>query len=186
MKPKESIEIRRAMADMHESVLHRIDSAYKNELYIEVCWLCYACFESRVNRTLAKVCSGCTKAERTDKRRVGITTKLECYIRLIKSNYSLFQEEDINLLYAVKGWCKERNNLIHGMVSLEYYNDADVKFKNLSKSGIALVKRMYSFSTNIRNKFYESAEIPIFNDDVVQKCSLKSKCMKLENENVGF
>lgn len=54
MEPKEPIETRKQMAEMHESVINRIEAAYRNGQYIEVCWLCYACFESRINRTLIK------------------------------------------------------------------------------------------------------------------------------------
>ena len=180
MQPRESIEIRRAMAEMHNSVLKRIDLAYKNNQYIEVCWLCYACFESRVNRVLSKICEGCTKEKRTDNRHIGITTKLNCYVNLIKSNYPPLSKEDYQLMHTVKGWCKERNNLIHGMVSLEYYNDADKKFKHLAERGIALVKRMYSFSTEVRNYFYQADEIPIFDESVIKKCRLEKKCLKEE------
>lgn len=178
MQPKESIEIRREMAEMHESVLKRIDLAYKNNQYIEVCWLCYACFESRVNRVLSKICTGCSKEKRNDNRHIGITTKLECYVRLIKNNYPPLSKEDPNLIHTVKGWCKERNDLIHGMVSLEYYNDADKKFQNLAKRGITLVKKMYSLSKDVRDYYYQADVIPAFDETVVKKCSLKKKCLK--------
>lgn len=178
MEPKESIEIRRAMAEMHDSVLKRIKLAYKNNQYIEVCWLCYACFESRVNRVLSKICEGCTKEKRTNNRNIGITTKLECYVRLIKSKYPPLAKEDYNLLNSVKGWCKERNTLIHGMVSLEYYNDADKKFKNLASQGITLVKRMYDLGTDVRDYYYQATEIPVFDESVITKCRLETKCIK--------
>ena len=105
MNPKESLEIRKQMAEMHDSVIKRINKAYKDKQYIEVCWLCYACFESRVNRVLQKICSGCIKPERKDKRNIGITTKLECYVRLIKSHYPPLSKENIDLmnyLYLLK------------------------------------------------------------------------------------
>ena len=59
MKPRESIKVRQQMAEMHDNVLKRFDIAYEKKQYIEVCWLCYACFGSRVNRVLEKNCSGC-------------------------------------------------------------------------------------------------------------------------------
>lgn len=166
------------MAKMHNSVLKRIDMACKNRQYIEVCWLCYACFESRVNRVLSKICGGCTKEERTDSRHVGITTKLECYVRLIKSKYPLLSKEYYQLLNTVKGWYKERNDLIHDMVSLECYNDADKELKNLTIRGVTLVKNIYSLSTDVINYYYQAKEIPVFDMSVVKSCKLKKKCIK--------
>ena len=177
MNPKESLEIRKQMAEMHDSVIKRINKAYKDKQYIEVCWLCYACFESRVNRVLQKICSGCIKPERKDKRNIGITTKLECYVRLIKSHYPPLSKENIDLINTVKGWCKERNDLIHGMVSLEYYNDADKKFESLAKRGKTLVTRMYSLGTDVREYYYQATESPMFDESVTNSCSLESKCI---------
>lgn len=178
MTPKESLEIRKQMAEMHNSVLKRINDSYKKGNYIETCWLCYACFESRVNRILQKICSGCSKEERTNNRHIGITTKLECYDRLVKSKYPPLAKEDIHLMNTVKGWCKERNDLIHGMVSLEYYNEADKKFKSLAKRGKTLVTRMYGVGGDVRNYYYEQDTIPEFDSCVVEKCNLKFKCIK--------
>lgn len=161
---------------MHDSVLERIEVAYESERYIEVCWLCYACFESRVNRVLEKICSGCSKEQDTTKRHIGIVTKLECYVRLIKSKYPPLQKEDLQLIRTVKRWCKERNELIHGMVSLKVYNDADKKFENLAERGVALVKRMYGFSADVRDYFYRAEAIPPFDDKVVRTCRLKYRC----------
>ena len=177
MEPKETIEIRRQMAEMHDSVLNRIDTSYKKGNYIEVCWLCYACFESRVNRVLQKICSGCTKEKRIRKNNIGITTKLDCYKRLIKSEYPPLMKEDVNLVTTVKGWCNERNQLIHGMVSLEYYNDADKKFASLAKRGVTLVNRMYSMGTDVREYYYQVEEIPPFSQKDVDNCRLKYKCI---------
>ena len=127
---------------------------------------------------LLKICSGCTKQPRNENRNIGITTKLECYVRLIKCGYAPLKEENVDLINTVKGWCKERNDLIHGMVSLEYYNEADGKFKSLAKRGKALVKRMYSLGKDVREYYYTVDEIPTFSDDVVNKCSLSYKCIK--------
>lgn len=178
MEAKESLEIRTQMAEMHDNVLKRINTAYNNKQYIEVCWLCYACFENRVNRVLEKICISCTKDSRTDNRPIGITTKLECYARLIKNNYPPMQSENYNLITTVKGWCKERNTLIHGMISLDYYNNADKEFQSLAKRGIKLVKQMYSLGGNIRQFYYEADDMPSFDEKVVKACKLKKKCIK--------
>ena len=178
MNPKESLEIRMKMAEMHDSVLNRINNAYNNRQFIEVCWLCYACFESRVNRVLLKICPGCTKEPRKDNRRIGITTKLECYVRLIKGSYPPLIKENVDLINTLKGWCIERNNLIHGMVSLEYYNDADKRFESLAKRGKNLVNKMYTLGADVREYYYSVDEIPMFPEGIVTKCSLNYKCIK--------
>lgn len=177
MEPKEPIEIRRKMAEMHQSVLERIDTSYAKGNHIEVCWLCYACFESRVNRVLEKICSGCTKPISQRKRHIGISTKLECYVQLIKHGYPPLQNEDLNLIQTVKGWCKERNALIHGMISLDVYNDADMKFQDLAESGIVLVRRMYALGTDVREYFYQADSIPRFDEKTQTKCRLEYKCI---------
>lgn len=178
MEPKETLEIRKEMVEMHDEILKRIDELYDNKEYIAVCWLCYACFENRVNRVLDKICFGCTKDKRKRKQHIGIVTKLECYNRLIKTNYPLLQDEDIDLINTVKGWCSERNKLIHDMVSLEMYHDFDKKFMSLAKCGKDLVKKMYSFGTDVRNKYYQIEEIPLFDSNVIRNCKLKYKCVE--------
>ena len=181
MRPKESLVIRIQMAEMHDSVLKRIERAYQDEQYIEVCWLCYACFESRINRVLEKICVGCTKERRENGREIGIRTKLECYVRLIKNSYPPLANESIDLLNTVKGWCKERNTLIHGMVDLENYATADKKFSSLAKRGRSLVVRMYEFGTDVRNYYYTTDEVPLFPDRIIDACNLKYKCIKEQN-----
>lgn len=180
MEPKETLDIRRQMAEMHDSVIKRINQCYNKKQYIEVCWLCYACFESRVNRVLLKICSGCNKPSKKNKRNIGITTKLECYVRLIKSKYPPLSHENIDLIYTVKGWCKERNTLIHGMISLKYYNDADKNFKSLAKRGKNLVTKMYSLGKDVREYYYQTTEIPLFDEMVMKSCHLKYKCIAEE------
>lgn len=178
MTPSESLELRTQMAEMHDSVLKRIEKAYRDKQYIEVCWLCYACFESRINRSLMKLCTGCNKPERTDSRHIGITTKLECFIRLIKCNYPPLSDANAEYINSVKSWCKQRNMLIHGMVTLNYYNDADKKFKELAGQGRTLIKKMYILGTNVREYYYSALEIPAFDESVSKRCPLKCKCIK--------
>ena len=178
MKPKETLEIRTLMADLHDSILKRIDDACKKKHYIEVCWLCYACFENRVNRILEKICSGCTKEKRNDNRHIGIRTKLECYGRLMKNHYLPMQSENYQLINTIKGWCKERNDLIHGLVSLDLYSGVDKKFENLAKRGVKLVNEMYHLGGGVRSFYYETEEIPLFDEKIIKACHLTKKCIK--------
>ena len=177
MKPKDSAENLLAMVKMHDDVIDRINQAFSDENYIECCWLCYACFESRVNRTMEKLCPGCPKPARTDGRHIGITTKLDCLNRLRQSSYALFADASLNEITNIKGWCKDRNALIHDLVSLDNYERSNREFKSLAKRGVGLVTRIYSSVSTIRNNYYETEVIPEFNNAVAKKCRLKSKCI---------
>lgn len=180
MRPKESLKIREEMAVMHDDVLNRIEIACKSHCYYEACWLCYACFESRVNRAIEKICIGCDKPDRDNRETIGITTKLECLQNLIKANYEPFRIEDIkkwnyNLITTVKGWCKERNALIHNGVTLEEYKSLNKKIENLAKRGKELIGEMYEFGGLIRDYYYQADEMPSFSNS---KCRCKQKCIK--------
>lgn len=179
MEPKEPIEIRKEMAIMHDEVLARIQSAYKRGQFFEVCWLCYGCFENRINRSLEKICSGCSKPARTDNTRIGITTKIDCLLRLMKQKYSPLQDEDRDLISTIKGWCAERNNLTHGIISLDQYFRLDKEFENLAKRGVPLVKKLYSFGTDVREYYYGADQIPEFDSKTQKTCRLKVKCIRI-------
>lgn len=180
MEPSETYLERIAMAEMHGNVQERIKKAYDSENYIECCWLCYACFESRVDRTMNKICCGCSKAQRADARHIGISTKLSCLNRLRRSDYSLFKGADLTEITNIISWCEDRNKLIHELVSLDRYDKSDYQFKNLAKRGMGLVSRLYTSVSIFRDNYYEASEVPEFDENVVSKCSLKTKCVKEE------
>lgn len=168
------------MAEMHDDVQERIVRAFENESYIECCWLCYACFESRVNRTMEKICPACPKPVRADGRHIGISTKLMCLNRLRRSEYPLFAGADLTEITNVMGWCKERNKLIHDLVSLGRYQGSDYEFKNLAKRGMALVERFYSSISVVRENYYGEEDLPAFDESIADKCNLKTRCLKEE------
>lgn len=176
MKPKESLEDREKMAKMHNAVLERIDKAIKNKSYFEACWLCYACFESRLQRIMDKLVCVCPKADRKDGRFVGIATKIECLTRLAKNGYLDMSKEDTDALNSIKGWCKRRNDLTHGLVTIEKYDASEKEFASLAKSGKTLVSRAYQLATKIREQYYEKDAFPQFPDNISGCCRLKSKC----------
>ena len=178
MQPANSYEDLMAMVEMHDDVQEKIRAAFDSENYIECCWFCYACFESRVNRTMEKLCPGCAKPDRTTERRVGITTKLHCLNKLNQSGYELFEGADLTVVTNVISWCKERNKLIHGLVSLNQYEKSNYRFRNLAKRGVPLVERFYASVTKIRTNYYNADALPPLDESVVGNCRLKSKCMK--------
>lgn len=175
MKAKESIEERLKMAQMHDDVLERIDSAIKSKKSIEACWLCYACFESRVTRTLEKLSENCSKKSCLRNSRVGIVTRMECIKRLINLSYTDAGLMDKRLLIDIQNWCKKRNVLVHNLVSLNNYNNMDEKFLNLAKQGKPLVDKLYHQVTQFREDYYCLDKMPPFPICAENKCKLQPK-----------
>ena len=163
------------MVEMHSDVLERIDTAIKKQQSIEACWLCYACLESRITRTLEKVSACCSKRNCFQNHKVGITTRIDCLKRLCKFGYACTEHLDNHLLGNIKGWCKERNKLVHALISLNNYSGMDKKFLNLAKRGKALVEQLYQQTTQFRNEYYKLEEMSEFPKIAKQKCRLKKK-----------
>lgn len=172
MKAKDSIEDLTRMVKMHDNVLERLDKAIKEKRSIEACWLCYACFESRINRTIEKVSEKCDGRYCHQNNRVGIQTKIDCLKRLLHQKYLGMDNFDINLFGQIKAWCKKRNTLVHALITLNNYQNIDEKFLNLAKEGLPIVISLYEQTTKFRNNYYAAEEIPAFPQEANDKCSL--------------
>lgn len=170
MQAKELYEVRLEMAKMHDDVLLRIDKAIKNKHSIEACWLCYSCFESRINRTLEKVSELCKDRRCIENPKVGISTKIDCLKRLRKAGYIGIEKISSNTLGQARAWCSERNSLVHNLMTLNNYYGMDEKFLDLAKRGKPLVEKLYKETTDFRNTYYELDEMPPFPEDVRKKC----------------
>lgn len=175
MKAIDSYEDRLKMVEMHNDVLERIDTAIKKKQSIEACWLCYACLESRITRTLEKVSACCSKRNCFKNHKVGISTRIDCLKRLCKLGYAGTEHFDKQLLGNIKGWCKDRNKLVHALVTLNNYSGMDKKFLTLAKRGKPLVEQLYQQTTEFRNEYYELEKMPQFPITVEEKCRLKKK-----------
>ena len=175
MKPQDPYERRLKMAEMHDDVLKRIDDAIKKKHSIEACWLCYSCFESRITRTLEKASERCAIRRCYENPKVGIASRIECIKRLRRTNYCGLDCFTADTLGQVLSWCKERNRLVHALVTLNNYYGMDSKFMALAKQGKPLVAKLYDETTAFRNKYYEISTIPAFPIDVTEKCRLCKK-----------
>lgn len=175
MIAKDSYEDRLKMAEMHDDIIKRIETAINKKQSIEACWLCYSCFESRITRTLEKVSVKCSKNKCRGDCIVKISTRIDCLKRLKKLNYAGTDNFDIKLLNDIKKWCQERNTLTHGLVTLNNYLGIDKKFFDLAKKGQSLVGELYQQTTQFRNEYYEINEMPDFPNCVEQKCRLGKK-----------
>lgn len=122
MKQEEDFAVRLEMAEMHDQFLEHLESAMKKKQYIEASWLCYAIFEQRTERIIKKHNLKCPKGRRVkDEKPMGIATKLSCLKKLCKLKYFPHAKFDDKLLGEINTWYKQRNNLIHGLVSLFHY-----------------------------------------------------------------
>lgn len=178
MNAKEEYNIRLEMSDMHEEFIDKMSVAYDDKFYVEAVWYCYAIFDQRISRLIAKYIDKCTRPKRTNKTTAAISTRINCLKKLVNTKYGAFDSFDVNLLNRILDWCHKRNELVHGLVSLEHYKKYDDEFKKLASLGVPLVFELYDACTNFRNKWYESDE-PKGQFPINCKCK-NNKCI---NEN---
>ena len=174
MKAKEDYETRVAMAQMHKAFIERMDEVFKKERYVETVWYCYAIFEQRISRLIAKYLDKCpVQNDRIDNKSAAISTRIKCTKNLIDARYGAFESFDKNLLENILRWCENRNELVHGLISFEHYKQYDDEFKKLAECGRPLVHELYKAITEFRNSWYveEAPSIPF----PKIKCKCKSK-----------
>lgn len=169
---KETLEVRREMAEMHDKFLEDLETAMKKKQYIEASWLCYAIFEQRINRLILKHICKCPKQPKAkNSAPVSISTRINCIKELAQANYGGYGNFDFRLLCDIKEWCDDRNALVHGLVSLAHYKKYDEEFEAIAKKGIPLVYRLYEESTKLREWWYA-------NEDFGEFPKVKCKCKK--------
>lgn len=181
MIAKEEYAIRLQMAEMHEEFIDRMSEAYDNHYYVETVWYCYAIFEQRISRLISKYIDKCLLyPERNDDKSVSISTRIACLKKVTAAKYGPFYLMNTALLERVSKWCDDRNELVHGLISLKHYKNYDEEFKKLAKTGVPLVFELYDVCTNLRNQWYRMDEpnMPF----PVKKCKCsKQKCINPNN-----
>lgn len=187
MKSTEEMSERLKRVDMHDYFLKRIGAAMEHENYIEASWLIYSCFENRYFRTVmkyrekCKYCRSKSKCNRKNKNELALKTKISCVERLYQAGVpcvaNAFAED---IFPKTREWVDKRNDLMHDLLSLEYYENTDVRFKKSAEDGLRLLHETYAFCTKFRKLFYADGyefEMP---DVVSDKCSCKPR--KGEND----
>lgn len=179
MKSTENIEERLKRVDMHDFFLKKIDEAINEERYIEASWLIYSCMENRFYRTIQKYkrqCKYCTGKCKKNKNELAISTKIACVKRLMDNNVTCISESfSDDLLEKTRLWVKNRNTMMHDLLSLETYQNMDEKFKTSSIEGKKLLNELYSACTLFRRKFYEDGYEFIFPESAMDECSCKPR-----------
>lgn len=176
MNAKEEYKIRFEMAQMHEEFIERMSEAYDSGFYVESVWYCYAIFEQRISRLIAKYLDQCSLNERTDNKSAAISTRITCLKKMVTVKYGAFDLFDVDLLDRISMWCNERNELVHGLISLQHYKKYDEEFKKLAMVGVPMVFELYDACTDFRNRWYKyDAPTDSF---PVKKCKCnKRKCI---------
>lgn len=184
MKSIEKMEERLERVDMHDFFLQKIEKAMKEEKYIEASWLIYACIENRFFRTLQKYkeyCKYCKGKCRKNKNELAISTKIACIKRLVEANVTCMSESfSIELLEKTRLWIKNRNNMMHDLLSLESYQNMDEGFKELATNGQDILNDLYSACTIFRSKFFANDYNFVFPNEAMEGCSCKARS---NNEN---
>lgn len=175
MNPKESIDVRSEMVSMHNEYIDRLDKAMKYKRYVEASWLCYSLFEQRIKRLILKHITACPKEKKKKGKDAAISTRIACLQELIAAEYGGYKNFDSELLPQISKWCERRNDLVHGLVSLEHYKEYDKEFKDLAVDGVPLVKLLYSESARFRKWWYSNSDLPPF-PSFSCKCT-KQKCI---------
>lgn len=185
MKSTEKIEERVKMVDMHQYFIDRIDEALNTQRYIEASWLIYSCMENRFFRVLQKYknqCRYCKGKSKCKKKRneLAISTKIACVKRLCESNvYCISESFTIEQLEEIKKWVKNRNDLMHELLSLSTYKDMDDRFKNSALHGQSLLSDLYKSCTTFRKIFYSDGYEFVFPKTAMEQC----QCAKNSKAN---
>lgn len=182
MKSTETMESRLIRVDMHDYFLNRINVAMENENYIEASWLIYSCFENRYFRTIEKVKQNCkycrskSKCNKKEKNELALATKIKCINRLYENNVECISKAFRSEIFQeTLKWIDDRNTLMHELLSLEFYEDTDKRFRKSAEDGIVLLNETYSSCTEFRKLFYTDGYDFIFPENAMEGCSCKPR-----------
>lgn len=181
MKPKEPLEDRLEMVNMHDGFQKNLSKLMEDENYIAATWICYSIFEQRTNRLMQKHIDQCGRKLFCENRRpqiASISVKLKCLKCLISHQYGGYADFDSTLPDDLLAWCQKRNDLTHKLINLNNYRDYNGKFQDLAESGVGLVKRLYAACTKFRKWWEEnqySGEFPVPNRKDI--CDRKYHCV---------
>nr|WP_308519774.1 hypothetical protein [uncultured Stomatobaculum sp.] len=88
MKAKEDYKTRLEMVQMHKEFIEKMDDAFEKRRYVETVWYCYAIFEQRISRLIAKYLDRFpVPYDRTDNKSAAISTRIKCIKNLIDARY---------------------------------------------------------------------------------------------------
>lgn len=182
MESTEELSERLKRVDMHDYFRTRIKTAMNSGNYIEANWLIYACFENRYFRTVqkyrleCKYCRSKSKCNKKEKNGLALLTKVGCVQRLFDAGVTCitgaFNQE---LFEETTKWVKKRNDMMHDLLSLEYYENTDALFKESAEKGLNLLNKTYECCTKFRALFFAEDYKFVMPDEAAEKCPCKPK-----------
>lgn len=182
MKNKEPLETRLKRVKMHTYFVEKINAAMKSENYIAASWLIYSCLENRYYRTLEKYRENCrycklkSKCNTKKQNELALTTKIKCVQRLHENSVSCVKQSfRFGLFQETIDWVKERNMLMHELLSLEYYENTDELFRESAEIGKKLLDETYNSCTKFREAFFKEDYIFQFPEAAMEGCSCKPR-----------
>lgn len=175
MNSTENINERLKRVDMHDFFLKKINLAIEESRYIEASWLIYSCLENRYFRTVEKVKNQCIYSGGKCKKKnneLALKTKVNCIQRLSENGCECFNKSFVNDLFTkTKSWIKKRNDLMHNLLKLDYYENMDDEFKNICIEGFKILNDTYDSCTKFRKIFYDKDYNFVFPKEAMEKCS---------------
>ncbi len=186
MKSTEKIEERKSRVKMHDFFIKKIDDAINNKRYIEAAWLIYSCFENRYFRTIEKIKGQCKYGNKNCKdasNKLALSTKINCIERLVHEDECTCFSDNFpdKLLSDTKTWIKKRNNLMHNLLRLDYYENTDIEFEKVAIEGKNLLEQTYNCCTEFRKAFFAKDYKFTFPESAMEKCACKPKKVKQIN-----
>lgn len=182
MQSTEPMQVRLDMVTMHKFLDDKIHAAMDAGYYLEASWLIYSCMENRFFRVLDKFkrqCEYCTKTSKCRKgsNQLALSTKVACVDRLRGAGVSCIANAfDQELLKSVKGWAKQRNTLMHNLLSLEHYEEHfNQDFELLATEGIPILAELYEACSVFRKLFFKEDYVFQFPKECMDACACNSK-----------
>lgn len=155
MKSVENKETRLEMVDMHKFFLDKINNAIEEKRYVEASWLIYSCMENRFFRVLCKFKNQCVYSDGKSKNELAISTKISCIRRMCQNNVICISDAfTIEQLDNISKWIKQRNRMMHDLLSLDTYEETDEEFELSALKGKVLLDELYESCTEFRKIFF--------------------------------
>lgn len=185
MKSVENKETRLEMVDMHKFFLDKINNAIEEKRYVEASWLIYSCMENRFFRVLCKFKNQCVYSDGKcgkSKNELAISTKISCVRRMCQNNVICISNAfTIEQLDNISKWIKQRNRMMHDLLSLDTYEETDEEFELSALEGKVFLDELYESCTEFRKIFFSQDYIFEFPKAAMDGCNCRKSKKRKEN-----